>query len=371
MAVKKKAVKPVWKPILLAVLALLAVLLLLVGGYVLYVVLSYKRVEDNQVLTVERATKPEGQKDSVAVGELYCAMTYNVGFGAYSDDYSFFMDGGEHSWALSEEAVYENIAGSIHLLEVFHPDFMFIQELDVDSTRSYHIDQRELFAEAFPEYDMIFAHNYLNSPFLMWPLFEPHGTITAGIGTYAKFPMQDAVRRSLPIMDNFSKYLDLDRCYTRVAVPTENGAYLCLYNLHLSAYGNDPELGKKQITMLLEDMQADYDAGNYVICGGDFNHDLKLAEGAEARETWAQPFPRSMLPAEFKMAMDFLSAERIAMTINTSRDSGAPYELLKTKTYMLDGFLISDNVEFVELNTVNGGFEYSDHNPLVLYFRLK
>ncbi len=371
MAGKKKAAKPIWKPMLFAALILLVVLLLVVGGYVLYVILNYERVEDNQVLTPQRATEPAGQKEAVEVGELYCAMTYNIGFGAYSDDYSFFMDGGKHSWALSEQAVYDNIEGSIRLLEVFHPDFMLIQELDVDSTRSYHIDQRTLFAKAFPEYDMIFAHNYLNSPFLMWPLYEPHGTITAGMGTYAKFPMQDAVRRSLPIMDNFNKYLDLDRCYTRVAVPVENGAYLCIYNVHLSAYGNDAELGKKQVTMLLEDMQADYNKGNYVICGGDFNHDLKLAEGDEASETWAQPFPRSMLPAEFKMAMDYLSAERIATTINTSRDSGKPYELLKSKTYMLDGFLISDNIEFVDLNTINSGFEYSDHNPLMLYFRLK
>lgn len=371
MAIKRKAAKTIWKPILIAVIALLAVLVLVVGIYVLYVILSYKRIEDNQVLTVERATKTEEQKASVAVGEMYCAMTYNIGFGAYSDDYSFFMDGGKHSWALSEEAVYENIAGSIHLLDVFHPDFMLVQEIDVDSTRSYHIDQRTLFAEAFPGYDTVFAYNYFHSPFLMWPLYEPHGTITAGLGTFAKFPMQDAVRRSLPIMDNLNKYLDLDRCYTRTAVPVENGAYLCLYNVHLSAYGNDAELGEQQISMLLADMQADYDAGNYIICGGDFNHDLKLAENEEASETWAKPFPRSMLPAEFKMALDYLSEQRIATTINTARDSGKPYELTRTKTYMLDGFLISDNIEFVDLNTLNSGFEFSDHNPLILYFRLK
>ncbi|MGN0505524.1 MAG: endonuclease/exonuclease/phosphatase family protein [Lachnospiraceae bacterium] len=272
---------------------------------------------------------------------------------------------------MSEDAVYENIAGSVALLDVFQPDFIFVQEIDVDSTRSYHIDQKALLAEAFSEYETVFAYNYLNSPFLMWPLYKPIGTITTGMATYSRFSLQDAVRRSLPVMDNFNKYVDLDRCYTKTRVPVENGFFLCLYNVHLSAYGNDGDLRERQVSMLLEDMKADYAEGNYIICGGDFNHDLKLSEKESGVSSWAQPFPRSMLPEEFRFAMDFLSEERIRTMVNSSRDSGEPYDLYKTETYMLDGFLISDNVEMVETNTVSNGFKYSDHNPVILNFILK
>ena len=33
-----------------------------------------------------------------------------------------------------------------------------------------------------------------------------------------------------------------------------------------------------QISMLTADMEKEYEAGNYVLCGGDFNHDLKASE---------------------------------------------------------------------------------------------
>ena len=46
----------------------------------------------------------------------------------------------------------------------------------------------------------------------------------------------------------------------------------------MSAYGNSDAIREGQIRMLSEDMQKEYEAGNYVLCGGDFNHDLKAAE---------------------------------------------------------------------------------------------
>jgi len=53
--------------------------------------------------------------------------------------------------------------------------------------------------------------------------------------------------------------------------------------------------------MLSADMKKEYEAGNYVLCGGDFNHDLKAAEDDDStdRESWAYPFPRNMLPEHF------------------------------------------------------------------------
>ena len=75
---------------------------------------------------------------------------------------------------------------------------------------------------------------------------------------------------------------------------------LVIFELHMSAYGNSDEIREGQIRMLTEDMQKEYEAGNYVLCGGDFNHDLKADENDSAeRESWAYPFPRSELPEHF------------------------------------------------------------------------
>lgn len=43
----------------------------------------------------------------------------------------------------------------------------------------------------------------------------------------------------------------------------------------------------------------------------------------------------------------------------------------ETYTVTLDGFLISDNIECRSYENVNTGYRYSDHDPVVIKFRLK
>ncbi len=92
------------------------------------------------------------------------------------------------------------------------------------------------------------------------------------------------------------KLLDLDRCYSVSRIPAKNGKELILYNLHLSAYTTDGTIATQQLKLLLADMQAEYEAGNWCVAGGDFNKDL-LGDSAscfgEADQSysWAQPIP--------------------------------------------------------------------------------
>ena len=75
-------------------LLLILLVILVAGGYVAYVFLSYSRIEDNLALT------PEGSaEDPAKAGEEYTIVTYNVGFGAYTADFTFFMDEGKESRA--------------------------------------------------------------------------------------------------------------------------------------------------------------------------------------------------------------------------------------------------------------------------------
>ncbi|MBQ7614213.1 MAG: endonuclease, partial [Butyrivibrio sp.] len=39
--------------------------------------------------------------------------------------------------------------------------------------------------------------------------------------------------------------------------------------------------------------------------------------------------------------------------------------------YMLDGYIVSSNVEVKEVKTLDLGFKNSDHNPVVMRFELK
>ena len=110
----KKTVKKIFKVLGIV----LGVILLVLIAYIFYLYASYHRIEDNLVLEVESA--PDAGEDlegltsgarpdsasaryntALTTGETYSALTYNLGFGAYTPDFSFFMDGGRSSWAKS------------------------------------------------------------------------------------------------------------------------------------------------------------------------------------------------------------------------------------------------------------------------------
>ena len=94
--------KKVLKIAAIALLAVLAVVLLYVG----YVFGTYSRIEDNQQLTV---TQGSGGTQTAEADTEYKVLCWNIGFGAYEDDFGFFMDGGTESRAWSKERVTANI----------------------------------------------------------------------------------------------------------------------------------------------------------------------------------------------------------------------------------------------------------------------
>ena len=158
------------KKLLKTVLWIVGVIAALVLAYVLYVVFSYSRIADHQVLA------PEGKAElsALAAGQEYTVVSQNVGFGAYTADFTFFMDGGTESWAKDKETVISDIAQAGETVLSFDPDFVLFQEIDFGSTRSYQVDQRVQMREMFPEFAEVFAVNY-HSAFLMYPFTQPHG----------------------------------------------------------------------------------------------------------------------------------------------------------------------------------------------------
>ena len=93
-------------------------------------------------------------------------------------------------------------------------------------------------------------------------------------------------------------------------------------------------------------MQKEYANGDYVLCGGDFNHDLKASEdSSDTCESWSYPFPRSALPEHFSFGIDTLSETEIDKMWNSSRNADTEYIPEKTYTVTLDGFILSDNLE--------------------------
>lgn len=345
---------------------------ILVGAvvYVAYIYFSYSRIEDNKNLEIQTTGSYSYFEDDEAInsGRAYNILTYNIGFGAYTDDYSFFMDGGKSSWASSEEGLMSNICEIANVINLSGADFILLQEVDLDGTRTYHVNEMELINQFIKGYYLTDAICF-DSKFLMYPILEPHGKNTSAQVTYSSFPISSSVRRSLPIADGFTKVFDYDRCYIKTVIPTAKEKNLVIYNVHLSAYTDDLELKKAQINMLLTDMEEEYKKGNYVICGGDFNQNLRDEDDDGMVPSWAGRFPREMLPKGFSMAIDYADAEYISH--NTCRNADEPYNPDTTFSVTADGFIVSNNVRVNFYNNTDWGYRFSDHDPVLMQFFLK
>jgi len=362
-------------------LIILLILVLIVGGYAAYVLTAYYRIEDNQQLALElpgvtvtadgKVTGERFPEYKVPVKKNFTVTSWNIGFGAYTDQYSFFMDGGKYSRGFSEEAVSQNMKDITAELISFDSEFYLIQEVDIDSTRSYHIDQKKIITDAFPGTVCTFALNY-DSPYLFYPFTEPHGKSVAGLLTLSDYEITSALRRSLPIQEDLAKLVDLDRCYAINRIPVDNGKELVLINFHLSAYTTDPTIANQQLEMIYEDIRAEYEKGNYVICGGDFNKDL-LGDssryfGVSGEDfSWAQSFPFDSLPEGFNLVAPLDEY----LPVPSCRNADAPWDPEANFQITIDGFIVSDNIDVTASRVVDTQFRYSDHNPVQMEFRLK
>ncbi len=350
-----------------ALLCVVLAVVLLVGGYVAYVFIDYHRLGDMELTSMQ---SPDADK-AVQTGQPYTVISYNIGFGAYEPDYGFFMDGGTESRAWSKERVTANVQSIASFLKERQADFYLLQEVDIGSTRTYQLDEREaLYAVLFDKCS-VFAQNY-DSPYLLYPLTSPHGASRSGLLTFSRAAITAAERVELPVEGGFMKLLDLDRCYSVTCVPVEGGKELVLYNLHLSAYTSDGTIATEQLALLLADMQAEYESGNWCVAGGDFNKDLlgdssAYFGAAEQEYSWAQPIPEG--------TFDGFDAELIAPLdeddpVPSCRNADGAYH---EGQYVLtvDGFMVTPNVEVQGSQVLDTQFAFSDHNPVQMSFSLK
>lgn len=360
---KTNKLKYWWKYLLCLFLTLFSILLV----YIAYVYLSYHRIVDNQELSIEC----KAEKSELSLDHEYKVTTYNIGYGSYPPIYTFFMDGGDKSKAESKQSVVEAIDGAISTIQSQIPDFALFQEVDEVATRSYKVDEVVQIGQAFTFYDQAFAVNY-DSAYLMYPVLDPIGKSKSGLLALSNTKIIESRRCSLPIETNFNKFFDLDRVFTVSEIPIENGRSLMLYNVHLSAYLKDEAIQKNQLRTLFDHMEKEYKKENYVLCGGDFNHDL-LASSNEIFEndtsedySWLQRFPKEELPA----GLEVVAYEETGMVTPSVRNLDKPYVKGESFVALIDGFILSNNIKAQKINVIDTGFLNSDHNPVELSFQL-
>ena len=124
------------------IIIVLIIIILLDAGVAALTALEYKPADIEVVPMIGQAGA------EVRTGEPIKLVSWNIGYGALGDNADFFMDGGTKVYTADEARVYENMAGITEFLKSQNPDIVMPQELDVDSSRSRHIDETTIVVPA-------------------------------------------------------------------------------------------------------------------------------------------------------------------------------------------------------------------------------
>ena len=308
-----------------------------------------------------------GDVDTLKGGDTLTVLSWNVGYGGLGKDSDFFMDGGKDARSADEATVKAYLGGISATIRDSGADLVLLQEVDSDSSRTYGIDERNFLSTGMS--CEAYAMNY-SCPFVPVPV-PPIGKVHSGLYTMADdLTIERADRISLPCPFSWPlRIANLKRCLLVSYLPIEGSdRQLVLVNLHLEAY-DDGEGKIAQTNQLRDFIAAEYEKGNYVIAGGDFN---QVFPGSLERypnthpENWEPGvLDEALLPEGWTLAYDLETPT--CRLLNQPYD---PADTVGTQYYVIDGLILSPNVELITAETLDLGFACSDHNPVQLEVKL-
>ena len=365
MARKEKKQRSFIVKLIRFILFLILLLVLLVCGFFGFLTLKEFDPEDIE----STPTKGAAAANVIAPGSEQTILSWNIGYGALGDNADFFMDGGTSVVTADAARLAENLENIRNEIADLSPDFAFLQEVDTGSSRSHFADEQADIVNQFQQYESTFGYNF-KVPFVPYP-WPPIGTVNSGILTLSDTSIKDPVRVKLPCPFTWPVRLaNLKRCLlvSRIQIQ-DSDKELVLINLHLEAY--DSGEGKIAQTKVLKDyMEAELAKGNYVIAGGDFNQSLTEEDRAKYPQQENKWIAGVMDTEQFSAGWQFLTDN----TVPTCRSLDQAYagaDKTNFQYYMIDGFIVSPNIQVLSVETQDLDFVSSDHNPVLMKFKLK
>jgi endonuclease/exonuclease/phosphatase family metal-dependent hydrolase len=300
-------------------------------------------------------------------GRIFSCLSWNIGYGGLGQEMDFFYDGGHRVRPPKPlaEAYFRGIAGE--LWENDSLDFMFLQEVDIHSKRSYGSNQFDTIASKLPAYVPALAINY-NCRFIPVPPADPMGKVLSGIAVLSKYHPASASRIAYEAVFPLPKRLVfLKRCFLVMRFPLPGGRELVMVNLHNSTFDVNGELRMKELSQLGQFLESEYRDGHYVVAGGDWNMNPRgfvatnITTGDRVFEV-RPSFDQAFLPG-WSFVFD--------PSVPSNRNVDQPYSKGITGTTVIDFFVVSPNVDPLTVKTLNKGFRWTDHNPILMTFKLR
>ena len=350
-----------WYKVVIVIVSI--VLLIFLIGFSILVFSEYFP-DDRETLSIDgESTKTLKQGESTSI------ITYNLGYLSLDNTQDFFMDGGKGVRPQSATNVTKNLAAVNNFITNQDADIYLLQEVDTKAKRSYNINEYDGLKQNFKG-TATFADMF-NSLYIPYPVFNTVGHVESGVVTLNKYNVTDATRIALPSAYSWPKRAVMYKnCLLEQRISVEGtDKELVIYNVHLDAYGK--KNGKEgQLELLISNMKEEYEKGNYVIAGGDFNQifpdtDLEKFPVMDTKNFNPTQMSNDSLPEGWSFVTD---TQKPTSRLLNEEYSGS-YE--NTQLYVIDGFIISPNIEKESVETIENNFSYSDHQPVKLKIKLK
>ncbi len=350
------------KVILKTLLTLLIIVLIVAIGFVAIISIWEYRPDEQETLDINGSSNL-----TFNLGDIISILSFNTGYASLSQDNDFFMDGGEMVRANNIDQVNYNLNRIKDAINTFSPDITLLQEVDLNSSRSFSVNQVEYYHNAF-QGTSTFAYNY-NALYVPYPM-PTIGHVESGLNTISKYAPFSSIRQSLPVPFSWPlSTCNLKRCLliTRFDIANSDKE-LVVVNLHLEAY-DDGEGKIAQTKMLMDLLATEREKGNFVIAGGDFNQTFPGVDPVKYAiidpEGWTPgTLLEKDLPDGFSYCYDQSSPTCRLLDKPLTKNDNPQY-------YVIDGYIVSDNLTIVEEATTRDlEFVASDHNPVSIKIKL-
>lgn len=287
-------------------------------------------------------------------------LTWNIGYASLGKDADLITDNGRSVRALCANEIGAAAEGIANWLATRSADVMCVQENAEAGFLTRKVPVRRIIDHALPNRQNLFWSD-MKSVFVPRILKLNHGM---------------SVHSRIRLAQCRAELLPQDKIYHLGVLKKHYGVLInrlkredcaqdwVVMNIHLSAFDDGGRTRLSQVRRVIEIAQKAHETGDFVVIAGDWNMRLSATEFAHqtAKEDlfWVRDFPHDLLPQGWRVVAD--------KETPTVRTLSAAFQPDHSYTTIVDGFVISPNVDLVQVSTAPMGFEWTDHHPVEAQF---
>lgn len=292
------------------------------------------------------------------MADTLSVLSWNIGYAGLGADADFVADGGKSLFPRSRQVVRRNLAAVCSLLKNYEVDVYLLQEIARNSKLTRSVDVLSGITGALNNYCWAF------SPTISIRRFPFLGNLAIGNLFLSRVKPLSTMRVSLP--REKKRWFWIIQQYHNMVVAhfakSGSSKEWIIFNVHLAAFDKGGHTRHKQLDFIKGYASREFERGNYVIIGGDWNHRLLHTSFPHRTDdkylTWLQDLPSQFTLDGWKWGLD--PTHPTVRTLHKSYSKGDNY------TTIIDGFLVSPNVEIEKVETIDLEFRNTDHHPVFM-----